>query len=127
MSVRLLPHTFSDARSPLHDIREGEDISMVLQVVGVVEPNIGAAGIAPSGCGLTSHNLWRVGASTKSLLSRPHNSSPKKQRPVRLLPHTLSDAGSPLHDTNRYTAPEKSEWYDFSPYSESPPPQGLTS
>jgi hypothetical protein len=89
--------------------------------------NIGAAGIDPSGGGLMSHNRGTFGESAgplKTCSLDPYSSFPKIQRPVRLLPHTFSDARSPLHDTNRYTAPEKSEWYDFSPYSESPPPQG---
>ncbi len=52
------------------DIREGEHMSVVLHVVGVVESNIGATRIAAPSSGLTLHHLWRA-ACSNSLLSLP--------------------------------------------------------
>jgi hypothetical protein len=60
------------------DIREGEHISEVF-VVGVVESNIVAAGIAPPSCGLTSHHLWRAACPLTAYSLPSNNSSPRNK------------------------------------------------
>jgi hypothetical protein len=93
---------------------------VLLYLNDVVKPKIGATGVVLPSCSLTSHCFNELHVPQKPALFSFSIVLLQGTYPSRLVPLTFSDARSPLHDTNWYTAPEEAEQRSFFPYSESP-------